>query len=103
MIINLSKDYRINSDNYQIILQKSRTVEKDGSKNIGKVSWDSISFHTTLENALKSCLHSKFLESDAEVTLEGLSVLFNGVLEDFKANVPEAVQQFKSIRRGEDL
>ena len=46
---HLAGNYYIDADEYQFVVYEKRTVEKEGSKNIGEERYDVISNHATPE------------------------------------------------------
>ena len=52
MIVPINEDHRINSDELQWITQQRKVTLTGVNK--GQVNWDNISFHTSLESAIKS-------------------------------------------------
>ncbi len=63
MNIKIDKDYSIKSDDRNVILVKNRIV-KEG-KNQGEVQEDPVSYHGTLEGALKDYKRVKINSSEA--------------------------------------
>lgn len=64
MKIIINENWQIVSDPCNIILQKKRITEK--GKNIGRESWDSISFHPSVNEALKDCMKQEIHSVDLE-------------------------------------
>ena len=63
-VINIDKDYRIRSDPYQWILEKSRIPEKGKDK--GNVVWDNVSYHPSIKQSCEAYLEKSLRLSDAE-------------------------------------
>ena len=83
MNIPINDDYRIRSDPFNIILEKSRIVSKEG-KNKGETAWDIIGFYTSVENALQALVTRDIMMSDCN-SLEGLRALVGTLREDIAA------------------
>lgn len=95
MIVPINEDHRINSDELQWITQQRKVTLTGVNK--GQVNWDNISFHTSLESAIKS-LGERLIRRSTADTLEKvvqefkfvnetLSEARNGYLKVLNANL----------------
>ena len=69
MILPINDDYRISSDRYQWIIQKSRPRKRDGKL---IVEWECQSFFPTFEGAVRELGERMVRESDAVGFCEAL-------------------------------
>ena len=67
-MIILDKQYLINSDGTQFILQKFVEAEKKDTKE-KYIRKDNVGYYPSLETALKGCLHKILLEEVQEKTM----------------------------------
>ena len=61
--IRIDNEFRIKSDPYQWILQKSRYPET--GKHKGELVWDSLTFHASIKQACDAYLERSLRHSDA--------------------------------------
>jgi len=64
MMLQINNEWRITTDPYNYILQKSR-IAKEG-KNKGEITWSSVSFHPTLKSACERLIDGGLKELDLQ-------------------------------------
>lgn len=81
--IQISEDFKIISDSHNVIVQRKHTVDPTKSPNWAQLEakgassqvreeWRDVSYHPTLEQAVKSMLRKKVVNSDATTLTEVL-------------------------------
>lgn len=90
MIIPIDEEWRIATDEYQWIVQRSQ-VAGDNSRNPGSIRWINQSFHGSLDSAIRSLGQRMLRTSNAETLAEALEV--------FK-NVSDTLSQALTIKQG---
>lgn len=85
-MIILDKQYLIDSDGTQFILQKQVEAEKKDTKE-KYIRKDNIGYYPSLETALKGCLHKILLEEVQEKTMTLKEVI--EVIEKFHFSIKE--------------
>lgn len=65
MIITLSDQYKLTSDERNIILEQKRISGKD-SKNPGEVTWNSIAFYSNIGQAVEGILRRHIQTTEVE-------------------------------------
>ena len=85
-MIILDKQYLIDSDGTQFILQKQVEAEKKDTKE-KYIRKDNVGYYPSLETALKGCLHKILLEEVQEKTMTLKEVI--EVIEKFHFSIKE--------------
>ena len=68
MNIKLDENYRLTSDEYNVILQKERIV-KEG-KTAGELFTENVGFYTNIEDAITAYIRKRTISSEATTLLE---------------------------------
>jgi hypothetical protein len=80
MEILINKKYRLTSDSYNYMLEKSFTAG-DKSKKAGEIGWKTIGYYSTISAALKGLL-DKVCKSSKAKSIEDLERLVSSVKSD---------------------
>lgn len=92
MKIQLNKDFRIGTIPMNFVLEKSRVVDDEKSKNHGKTMWDVVGYYGKLPDALDGFLRHSMLGSDAD-GMDEVKVL----LRDVAASVRQVKDELKEL------
>lgn len=60
-------DYRIETDNMQYIIKAKKVIQAGRltkEENVGKEKWEEVSYHSSLDSALKSLANKVVLDND---------------------------------------
>ena len=93
MKLPIDEQYRISSDAHQWILQKVRTRK-------GVKDWESITFHSDLDDLIQHLGHRMVRESDATTLAEALVAIENVTTTLSQVLAPEFGEVLKVKKRG---
>ena len=92
-IYNINDEYRITSDSMQYIIQKKFIIDKEGSKNNGKIDWRNEAYVPKIQDVLKF-----FMELGIKENLDNIHVI-KEYLDNMSGKFDEFLKAYKD-RKG---